>query len=171
MLSPSLSRFGVRTATRAAGMASTAATAFCPCRRTHVSMRSIGRPLSLSTFSRYRVHGYQRQGYHESGNSWRDSHAYLMWPITAGQQFWGRSYAGCWHNWHSTNVNGAHSRSKAPIPIMIPNLPSATARSPHSIVCPCCRPVPPPPPKIRKLQSEPIVGVVLAPRNLPKRDT
>ena len=132
-----------------------------------MSMRSIGRPLSLTTFSAHRVHGIMRQGYHEGGHSWRDAHAYLLWPVAAGQQFWGRSYSGCWHTWHSTNGAGAHSRSKAPIPIMIPNLPSATARSPHSIVCPCCRPVPPPPPKIRKLQSEPIVGVVLAPRNLP----
>ena len=63
----------------------------------------------------YRVHGYQRQGYHESGNSWRDAHAYLHWPVTAGQQMWGRSYSGCWNTWHSTNGAGAHSRSKCSV--------------------------------------------------------
>ena len=63
----------------------------------------------------YRVHGNQRQGYHEGGHSWRDAHAYLHWPVTAGQQMWGRSYSGCWNTWHSTNGNGAHSRSKCSV--------------------------------------------------------
>jgi hypothetical protein len=64
----------------------------------------------------HKVHGHHRTWrYADWGQSWKDLHANLVWPVQANQMFWARIYAhpGHWTVYHSTNAGGSHSRITA----------------------------------------------------------